>query len=239
MLTSARWPRVRDHWPAQHTTFSQAIRPRSVTTAATRPSSPRSIADTAVSSTIRTPPWRAPRASAWVMSLGLAWPSVGRNAAPTTSSTRISGHRSRASAGLNRCISSPNERAVVACRLTSIQRSALQARPEPAIALPAGGKPGLRFQAVVERHRVAEHLGDVGAGPQLANQPGGMEGGPGGELVPFQQHDLVDAPLGKVIGDGTADNAPADDDDPRRGRQVAHSPHTFMRCTPGTGRARL
>ena len=87
---------------------------------------------------IVTPALRAPLASDMAMSDGEAWPSVGRKAAPTTSSTCISGHRSCASFGVRRCISRPKDVAVVACRLTSVQRSGLQ----------ASRKPPLRFQPV-------------------------------------------------------------------------------------------
>ena len=41
------------------------------------------------------------------------------------------GHSSRASAGVSSSISSPKLRAVVACRLSSIMRSSLQARRRP------------------------------------------------------------------------------------------------------------
>ena len=86
---------------------------------------------TAQLSTMRTPAWRAPLASAWAMSAGLAWPSVGRKAAPTTSLASIGGQRSCASAGESRCISRPKLCAVVAWRLSSIMRSALQASLSP------------------------------------------------------------------------------------------------------------
>ena len=86
---------------------------------------------TVQSSMIRTPCMRAPLASDWVMSEGLTWPSVGRKAAPTRSEMSINGHNSRASRGVSNCISRPNERAVVACRLSSIQRAGLQARRRP------------------------------------------------------------------------------------------------------------
>ena len=85
-LTPASAARARVHWPAQRTTFSQAIRPDGVTTARTRPCS-SSKPVTATPSRSVTPAIRAPLASAWAMSDGLAWPSVGRKAAPTTSST--------------------------------------------------------------------------------------------------------------------------------------------------------
>ena len=135
--TPASAASARVHWPAQSTTFSQAIRPWSVTTARSVPSS-SSKPVTATPSRSVTPVMRAPLAKAWVMSDGLAWPSVGRNAAPTTSSTCISGHSACASCGVSSSISRPNECAVVACRLTSIQRSGVQ----------ASRRPPLRFQPV-------------------------------------------------------------------------------------------
>ena len=46
---------------------------------------------------------------------------------------------------------------------------------------------------------------------QLADKPGGMPGRAAGQLFPFQQHHIAPACLGKVIGDGTAMNAAADD----------------------------
>ena len=84
-----------------------------------------------MSSKMRAPAMRAPLASERVMSDGFAWPSVGRKAAPTTSSMDISGQRSSASEGVRSCMSRPKERAVVAWRFTSVQRSALQARRRP------------------------------------------------------------------------------------------------------------
>ena len=93
---------------------------------------------TVTPSAMVTPPARAPLASDMVISDGEAWPSVGKKAAPTTSSICMSGHRSWASFGLRRCISSPKEVAVVAWRFTSVQRSSLQ----------ASRKPPFRFQPV-------------------------------------------------------------------------------------------
>ncbi len=128
--TPASRPSTFDQRPAHKATVSQTISPWSVTTPVTRPSPVRKPV-TAQSSTIRTPPWRAPLASAWAMSEGLAWPSVGSQAAPTRSDVSISGQRSFASAGDRRCISRPKLRAVVAWRLISIIRSALQASLRP------------------------------------------------------------------------------------------------------------
>ena len=129
-LTPTVAANARVHWPAHTTTFSHSMRPRSVTTALTTPST-TSICSTSVFSQIVTPAMRAPFARAMVMSLGLACPSVGKNAAPTTSSTSINGHRSCASLADSRCISRPKLVAVVACRLTSVHRSSLHARRKP------------------------------------------------------------------------------------------------------------
>ena len=103
---------------------------------------------TSVSSQIAAPAMRAPLARDWVMSDGLAWPSVGRKAAPTRSSTRISGHRSCASLGDSRCISSPKLRAVVAWRLSSVQRASVQARRRPPFIFQPVARPVSRSSSV-------------------------------------------------------------------------------------------
>ncbi len=220
-LTPASLPISRAHWPAQLTTFSQAISPRSVTTPVTRPFSVR-MPVTAVSSRMVTPAVRAPRASAWTMSEGEAWPSVGRKAAPMTSSIVISGQRSRASDGVRSCISRPKERAVVAWRLHLGPALGGAGEAEAAVHLPAGGEAGLGLQPVVEGDGVAEELGDVGVGAELADEAGGVPGGAGGELVPLQQDDVGEAHQAEVVGRGAADDAAADDDDLGRCREVGH-----------------
>ena len=65
------------------------------------------------------------------MSEGLACPSVGRKAAPTKSSVVISGQSFWASSGESSSISNPKLWAVVAWRLSSIQRSLVQASRNP------------------------------------------------------------------------------------------------------------
>ena len=167
-----------------------------------------------MSSQIVAPAWRAPRANAIVMSVGLACPSVGRNAAPTTSSTVISGHRACASPGESRCISRPNDLAVVACRLTSFHRSVVACQAQAAVHLPPGGLPGLGLQPLVQVDRVAEQLGDVGAAAQLADEPGGVERGARRQLVPLDQHRVGPPQLGQVVGRGAADDASTDDHGP-------------------------
>ncbi len=120
-------PTWRAHMPAQFTTFSQAMAPSGVSTRVIRPPA-CSKPTTLTPSITRAPAILAPRASDWVMSAGFAWPSVGRKDAPTRSPTAISGHSFLTSAGESRCISIPKLPAVVASRLNSVQRSALQAR---------------------------------------------------------------------------------------------------------------
>ncbi len=45
---------------------------------------------------------------------------------------------------------------------------------------------------------------------------------PAGQLLAFQQHDVRPAQFRQVVGDGTADDAAADDDDAGMGGQVRH-----------------
>ncbi len=112
-LTPAMAPIWRDHMPAESTTFSQAMVPASVTTPATRPFSMTKPMQPTPSKSLA-PCMRAPFASDWVMSDGLAWPSEGMKVAPTRSSTSISGQIACASAGVRRCMSRPKLWAVVA-----------------------------------------------------------------------------------------------------------------------------
>ena len=129
-VTPMVFARSRVHCPQHSTSFSHATSPWAVRMPASRPFS-TTIPVTGQSSTIIAPCIRAPLARACAMSDGLACPSVGRKAAPTTSPISISGHRSCASCGVRSCMSSPKLCAVVAWRLTSVQRSALQASLSP------------------------------------------------------------------------------------------------------------
>ncbi len=88
--------------------------------------------------------------------------------------------------------------------------------------LPAGGLAGLGLQGAVQLHRVAEQLGDVGAGAQLAHQPGGVERAARGEHVLLHEHGVRPAELGQVVGGGAADDAAADDDDAGVRRKSSH-----------------
>jgi hypothetical protein len=129
-------PIWRAHWPPQLTTLSHSTTPCVVWTAVMRPSSV-SKPVTRTPSTILAPCMRAPLASDWAMSEGLAWPSVGSQLAPTRSDTSISGHMRLTSSGETRCISMPKLCAVVASRRNSVQRSWLVAsRRQPVIFQP-------------------------------------------------------------------------------------------------------
>jgi hypothetical protein len=77
---------------------------------------------------ITAPPWRAPLASASVVSIGLVRPSRGSQSAPTRSSVRMSGQRRPASAGVITSTSTPKQRAIEARRESSCMRSAVRAR---------------------------------------------------------------------------------------------------------------
>ena len=59
-----------------------------------------------------------------VVSTGEVWPSPGMYSAPTMSSARISGQRSRSSSMPISRVSTPTDTAMAAPRLTSSQRSA-------------------------------------------------------------------------------------------------------------------
>ena len=47
------------------------------------------------------------------------------------------------------------------------------------------------------------------------HEPGGVPGGARGQPVALEQHDVLPAHVGQVIGDRAADDAAADDDDAR------------------------
>ena len=95
--------------------------------------------------------------------------------------------------------------------------------PQAAVPLPAGREAGLLLERVIERDRVAEQLGDVGARAQLADEPGGMPGRAGGQLAPLEQQHVGQAHLAEMIGHRAADDAAADDDDLGGRRQLAHA----------------
>jgi hypothetical protein len=114
--------------------------------------------------------------------------------------------------------------------------------PEPAVHLPAGRLAGLRLQAVVEFDAVREEPSDVGVGPQLADEAGGVEGRAAGQLLSFEEQHVAPAEPGEMIGDRAADDAAADDHRARMGGQGAHGGPRFGRraraavCSPAPRR---
>ena len=90
-------------------------------------------------------------------------------------------------------------------------------------ALPeAGGEAGLGFQPRVEVGGVFREAGAVLARLQLADEPGGVPGRAGGELLALQQHHVGPAELSQVVGDGTAGDASTNNDDAGMGGQIGH-----------------
>ena len=194
--------------PQQHTTFSQAIVPWSVSTPVTRPSLTTNPVTT-VCRCIRAPCIRAPLASDWVMSDGLACPSLGMNEPPARSEVSIGGHMRLISSGESKCISRPKLCAVVAWRLNSIMRSGRRPAANRRT-LPAGRKPGLGLKPGVKLDRVAQELGDRGGRPELADEARGMPGRAGGQPVALEHDDIRLVVAGQMIGRRTADDAAAD-----------------------------
>ncbi len=106
---------------------------------------------------------------------------------------------------------------------------------QAAIHLPAGGKPSLGLELLVEIDGVAKHLSDIGAGAQLADEAGGMECGPRGQLLALQKHGIGEAELAEMVGGRAADDAAADDDGLCGSRQVLHRVTSRLaKILPGT-----
>ncbi len=79
---------------------------------------------------------------------------------------------------------------------------------------------GLRFEPAVKPHRIFVNLPDGIAHVEERQQPGGMPGRAGGQLLPLDQHDIRPALLGQVVERRHADDAAADD---HRTRVTSHS----------------
>ena len=123
-------------------------------------------------------------------------------------------------------------------RLTAKLLEALVARGEAdAAALdPTRIVLGLGSQAPVEVDRVHHHLGQGDGVAKLADEPGGVEGRPGGELGALEQDDVVPTELGEVVGNRGPADAATDDHAARRVREVssrAHSPREARCRNPG------
>ncbi len=102
--------------------------------------------------------------------------------------------------------------------------------PQAARHLPARGLAGLGLEALVKFDAVRQQPGDVGVGAQLADQPGGMEGGPARQFVALEQHHVLPAQPGQMIGDRAADDTAADDDRASLSGYPAHVALPSRRC---------
>ena len=93
---------------------------------------------------------------------------------------------------------------------------------DAAAALPARGLARLGLEAAVEIDAVANELGQIARGAELAHEAGGVPRGPSRE-APLLEHDHVTpSQRGQVIGDAGTDDATADDDDARLARKRGH-----------------
>ena len=93
--------------------------------------------------------------------------------------------------------------------------------------LEPGGLAGLRLQPAVELAAVLPELGrGLRRGPERHHQPGRVPGGARGDPVPLQQHHVLPARLGQVVGHRTTDHAAAHHHHPRprRDRLLRHPP---------------
>ena len=99
--------------------------------------------------------------------------------------------------------------------------------------LKPGRLPGLGLEPGVEVARVLAHLGrGLGGRAEGDHQPGRVPGGARGEPVALEQHHVLPAHVGQVVGDRAADDAAADDDDARALGQdrVAHAADSTRRA---------
>ena len=80
--------------------------------------------------------------------------------------------------------------------------------------VPGGVDAGLGLEPAVEVGAVHHHLGEGHRAPQLADQPGAVEGRAARQLGTVDEDDVGPATLGQVVGDRRPADAPADDHRP-------------------------
>ncbi len=139
---------------------------------------------------------------------------------PTTPSRLMWGRRSLISPGVITSTCRPKLLAIEAPRRNSSKPRLGEGDGDGAVLLEAGRLAGFFFQPAHQLGRVLGQLGHVAVGAQLADKPRRMPGGAGGELLALQQHHVGDAYLRQVIGQRTADDAAADNDDICAGGKV-------------------
>jgi hypothetical protein len=125
---------------------------------------------TVTPSSILAPCIRAPLASDWVMSEGLACPSVGSHDAPIRSEVSISGHIRFTSSGADQVHLHPEAFRGGGKALELGPAVGGGGQPQAAGHLPAGVEAGLGGEALVEIDRIFQHLGDRGRGAQAARR---------------------------------------------------------------------
>ncbi len=133
------------------------------------------------------------------------------------SSVRASGNSRFTSDGEISCTSTPQKRLNAATRRYSSSRSASAATSMNPTGLNPVACPVIGFELAVEIARVLAHLGRrLGRGPERHHQAGRMPGRAGREPVALQQHHVLPAHAGEVIGHRGADDAAPDHHDRAR-----------------------
>ena len=208
----------RDHMPAAITTRSARMVPAGVSTPTALPLSSR-MRVTLVFSNMRAPRDLAPAASAWVTSIGLTCPSLGRNTPPTTPSRLRCGRRSATSPAADHLHREPELPRHRGAALQFLETGIAQGDRDRAVLFEAGGLTGFGLQLLEQPRRVFGKLREIAGGAQLADKSGGMPGGARGQLLALEEHHVGDAELGEMIGERGADDAAANDHDVGSGRQ--------------------
>src|SRR5439155_15875345 len=86
-----------------------------------------------------------------------------------------------------------------------------------AVLLEAGGLAGFLLQSFEQPGRIFGKLGQIARGAQLSDEPRRMPGGAASELLALEQHSVLDAKPGQMIGDRRADYAAPHNDDTGEG----------------------
>src|SRR5204862_910415 len=85
---------------------------------------------------------------------------------------------------------------------------------------PADRVAGFLFQTGVKLGAVFIDFGHAVRRAETADQPGGVPRGAAGQLVLFEQHNLLPAQLRKVVRDAATDDTAADDENSAFGWQL-------------------